>query len=232
LLALLLGAGLALVPALTTSAHVTVSSPDAAPGGFGKLVFRVPSESDTANTTSVSVELPADTPFRFVSAGVNPGWTAEAITTQLPAPVESDGFTLTEAVTRVTWTADGDGLPPHQFTEFQLSVGPFPAGVEQFVLPATQTYSDGTVVEWSEVAAEGGPEPERPAPVLDLTGDAGTDQHATDDATDAAADDDGGDDDTGGTDTFARTLATVGVALGAAGLAVALAGRRSRRDGA
>ena len=35
---------LALGPA--ASAHVSVASPDAKPGGFGKLVFRVPSESD------------------------------------------------------------------------------------------------------------------------------------------------------------------------------------------
>jgi periplasmic copper chaperone A len=211
-LALLVGVGIALVPALTASAHVTVSSPDAAAGGFGKLVFRVPSESDTANTTSLTVQLPADTPFRFVSIGVNPGWTAEATTTQLPEPIESDGFTITEAVTSVSWTADGEGLPPHQFTEFQLSVGPFPSGVEQFVFPATQTYSDGEVVEWSEVVAEGEPEPEHPAPVLDLSGDS-----ASADATD--------DDDD---DTLVLVLAIVGAVLGAAGLAVGLSARRSR----
>ena len=34
----------------SASAHVTVSSPDAKPGGYAKLVFRVPSESDTAST--------------------------------------------------------------------------------------------------------------------------------------------------------------------------------------
>lgn len=220
LLALSIGVGIAVVPALTASAHVSVSSADAAPGGFGKLVFRVPSESDTANTTSIVVDLPTDAPFRFVSVGVNPGWTAEATTTELPQPVESDGFTITEAVTRVTWIADGEGLPPHQFTEFQLSVGPFPDGVEQLVFPATQTYSDGTVVEWSQVAADGEPEPEHPAPVLDLGAAAGTDPDADADAAD---------DDDGGTDTFARMLATVGVALGAAGLAIALAGRRARR---
>jgi periplasmic copper chaperone A len=44
-------AGLVLAAALPASAHVSVSSPDAAPGGFGKLVFRVPNESDSARTT-------------------------------------------------------------------------------------------------------------------------------------------------------------------------------------
>ena len=45
----------------------------------------------------------------------------------------------------MTWTADGEGLPPEQFAEFQLSVGPFP-DVDQIVFTATQTYSDGEVV--------------------------------------------------------------------------------------
>ena len=41
-------AGAVAVPA--AAAHVTVSSQDAAPGGYGKLTFRVPNESDTASS--------------------------------------------------------------------------------------------------------------------------------------------------------------------------------------
>jgi len=207
--------GIALVPALPAFAHVTVSSPDASAGGFGKIVFRVPSESDTANTTAVTVQLPVDTPFRFVSVGAVPGWTAEAVTTELPEPVEGDGFTITEAVTSVTWTADDDGLAPHEFTEFALSVGTFPSDVDQLVFPATQTYSDGEVVEWAEVAEEGAEEPEHPAPVLELA--------SADDGSDSADD---------SADTVARVLAVVGVALGAAGLAFGLSARRSKRTAA
>ena len=107
--ALIATAGFALVPALPAFAHVSVSSPDAAPGGFGKVVFRVPNESDAANTTALSVTLPSDTPFPFVSVGAVPGWTATTTTSPLPEPIEVEGFTVTEAVTNVTWTADGDG---------------------------------------------------------------------------------------------------------------------------
>ena len=82
-LAVVAGVGLALVPALAASAHVTVSSTDAAPGGFGKVTFRVPSESDTANTTALSIELPIDTPFAFVSVESVPGWTSELTTETL-----------------------------------------------------------------------------------------------------------------------------------------------------
>lgn len=210
----LIVAGVTLAPAAIAHAHVTVSSPDASPGGFGKLVFRVPSESDTANTTAVTVQLPADTPFAFVSIGVVPGWTAEAVTTELPEPVEVAGFTITEAVTSVTWTADGEGLGPHQFTEFALSAGPFPADVDSMVFPATQEYSDGEVVEWAEVAPEGAPEPERPAPVLAL---ASAGEEAAADAGDDA-------------DTLARVVAIVGVVIGLAGVAIGVTGRRSARS--
>src|SRR5690349_7173541 len=93
------GALAAAVPALDAYAHVDVSSPDATPGAeAGKLVFRVPNESDTANTTEVTVTLPASTPFAFVSAGMMPGWTLKTTTTKLTPPVAVGEFTLSEAV--------------------------------------------------------------------------------------------------------------------------------------
>ena len=208
--ALIAATGLALVPALPAFAHVSVSSPDAVPGGFGKVVFRVPNESDTANTTAISVTLPSDTPFAFVSVGAVPGWTATTTTSPLPEPVEVEGFTVDEAVTNVTWTADGDGLPPEQFAEFALSVGPFPEGVDQLVFPATQTYSDGEVVNWSDPSVEGEAEPAHPAPVLTVAGGAESGDSA----------------DSSSTDTFARILGIAGIALGAVGIAF---GARSRR---
>ena len=209
-LALIATAGFALVPALPAFAHVSVSSPDAAPGGFGKVVFRVPNESDTANTTTLSVTLPSDTPFPFVSVGAVPGWTATTTTSELPEPIEVEGFTVTEAITNVTWTADGAGLPPEQFAEFALSVGPFPDGVDQLVFPATQTYSDGEVVNWSDPSVEGDAEPEHPAPVLTIGAPADSEET----------------DDSDSTDTFARILGIAGIALGATGIAF---GARSRR---
>ena len=205
--------GLALVPALTASAHVTVSSPDATPGGFGKLVFRVPNESETASTTALSVDLPKDTPFAFVSVRPVAGWTVETTTEPLAEPVELEGgFTVTEAVANVTWTADAEenGIGPGEFTEFEVSAGPFPADVDQLMFPATQTYSDGEVAEWIEPVEEGQPEPERPAPVLELSGSS------------APAESDGG----GSSDTLAIVLGAVGIVLGAIALVVALTGRR------
>ena len=55
MLAVVASAGLLFAAAGPAALHVTVSSTDAAPGGYGKLVFRVPSESETASTTKVQV---------------------------------------------------------------------------------------------------------------------------------------------------------------------------------
>jgi uncharacterized protein YcnI len=162
-------AGLVLVTALPAAAHVTVSSPDAAPGGFGKLVFRVPNESDSASTTKVQVRLPSDTPFASVSTKPMQGWTVEAEPTRLAKPVEMHGATITEAVTTVTWTADqGSALPPDQFAEFEMSVGTLPEHADSVSFPTTQTYSDGEVVRWNEPVKEGAAEPEHPAPTLEI----------------------------------------------------------------
>jgi len=76
-----------LVGALPASAHVEVSSDDAAPGGFGLLVFQVPNESDSATTTKVEVQLPTDTPLASVSTTPTPGWTIDTQTSKLPKPV-------------------------------------------------------------------------------------------------------------------------------------------------
>ena len=78
------------------------------------------------------------------------------------------GFTLTKAVSTVTWTAaEGQGVAPGEFNEFELSVGPFPKGADPIVMPAAQTYSDGEVVQWDEPTPASGDEPEHPVPTLD-----------------------------------------------------------------
>ena len=50
-----------LASAACASAHVAVSSPDASAGGYGKVTFRVPDESDTASTVKIRIQLPTDT---------------------------------------------------------------------------------------------------------------------------------------------------------------------------
>src|SRR3954464_674383 len=107
-----LGAGAALATltgsvllAGPASAHVTVNPHEAAPGGFTKVTFRVPTEKPDASTTKVSVTFPTTTPLASVSIKPHPGWTAQVTKSKLANPIEDDGLKLTEAVSRITWTA-------------------------------------------------------------------------------------------------------------------------------
>lgn len=219
-----LAAALVLLPAAAASAHVRVVPDSTAAGDYALLTFRVPNESDTASTTSVEVTLPTDHPLTYAAVQPVPGWTARVTEAALPTPVEVDGATITKAPRTITWTADAGGIAPGQFQQFPLSVGPLPDAGTTVSLPAVQTYSDGSSVAWDEPVPASGEEPEHPAPQLVTTeatdehGDHGS--HATTSAavTGAAAPGGWG---AGG------WLGLTGAVLGAAGLVVALLGRRS-----
>src|SRR3954470_17328344 len=152
------------------SAHVTVSSPDASAGGYGKVTFRVPNESDTASTVKVRIQLPTATPLASVSTMPVPGWTATTTKAPLNPPVkDDDGNTISEAVSVVEFdAAPGGGIGPGQFQEFSLSGGPFPDAAS-LTFPVVQSYSDGSETAWIEPSVEGQAEPEHPAPVLKLS---------------------------------------------------------------
>jgi uncharacterized protein YcnI len=212
---LALGAGVA-------SAHVTVSSPDASAGGFGKVTFRVPTESDTASTVKVRIQLPTDKPFASVSVQPVAGWTVTTTKAPLNPPVtDDDGNKVTEAVSVVEFDAPaGGGIAPGQFQEFSLSVGPFPKS-GQLVFNVVQDYSDGTEVAWIDPQVAGQPEPEHPAPVLKLAGSSGS---ATDPSPAAASTQHGGSSSAAGVWALVVAIVALVVALVAAGLA--WAGRR------
>ncbi|CAM2955437.1 DUF1775 domain-containing protein [Prescottella defluvii] len=203
--ALLLATGVA-------SAHVSVAAPGAEQGGYSVLTFRVPTESDTAGTTAVTVQLPS---LKSARTEPMPGWTST---------VQKDP--ASKSATSVTWTADpGVSVGPGQFQQFVLSAGPLPEqGSVEF--PATQTYSDGTVVQWDQQPNPDGSEPDKPAPTLTLAAGSGDgDAHGAVDATVAA------DETTHTTDTTARWLGGIGLVLGALGAALGIGATiRSRRS--
>jgi uncharacterized protein YcnI len=162
LVAVLASAGLA-------SAHVSVSSPDAAAGGYGKVVFRVPNESDTASTVKIRIQIPAKPPLASVSVQPVPGWTATTTKAPVNPPVtDDDGNKISEAVSVVEFDATAGGIGPGQFQEFALSGGPFPKAAS-LAFPVVQSYSDGSEAAWIDPTVEGQAEPGHPAPVLSLT---------------------------------------------------------------
>jgi uncharacterized protein YcnI len=161
-------AALLLAVAGPASAHVTVNPNAATQGGYTKIAFRVPNETDGTDTTKLEVTLPTDTPIASVSLRPLQGWTAVAVKSKLATPVKTDDGDVTEAITKITWTAGaGAAIKPGQFQEFEVSLGPLPAA-NQVIFKALQTYSDGTVVRWIDEPTTDGTEPAHPAPVLKL----------------------------------------------------------------
>ncbi|MGW7407931.1 YcnI family copper-binding membrane protein [Streptomyces sp. NPDC054833] len=215
-------------------AHVSVQPEGtAAKGGYAVVDFKVPNERDNASTTKVEVNFPADHPLASVMPQPVAGWTAEVTKSKLDKPLEMHGKKIDEAVTKVTWTADGKGIEPGYFQKFPLSLGTLPEDTDELVFKAVQTYSNKEVVRWIEVQQDGQEEPENPAPVLTLSA-ASADEHghgsttaedASDKKTETAAVADSGS--SGGSDTTARVLGVAGIVVGAAGVAYGvLAGRR------
>ncbi|WP_430787624.1 YcnI family protein [Actinoplanes sp. G11-F43] len=192
------------------AAHVTVNPDTATQGGYSKVTFRVPNESDTESTNKLEINLPAEAPIGSVSLKPVPGWTATTEKSKLATPVKVHDSEISEAVIKITWTAaSGSEIKPGTFQEFDLQLGPLPA-VDQIVIKALQTYTDGTIVRWIDEPTTDGTEPESPAAVLKLT-PAGAAAETTEPApaTEAAAETESG----GG-----------GSAWGVAGLVAGLAG--------
>ncbi|MFU8876280.1 YcnI family protein [Micromonospora sp. SL4-19] len=195
------------------SAHVTVNPMEATQGGYGRFAFRVPNESDTASTTKVEVVLPENAPVGSVSTMPVPGWTVQVEKRKVDPPLEVHGSQLTEAVSKLTWTAAANGgVKPGEFQEFPVSMGPLPQ-VDRMVFKVLQTYSDGNVSRWIEEPTPGGQEPENPAPVLTLTAASASASPAASAAASASPAASADDSDSG-----------AGTALGVAGLVAGLAG--------
>ncbi|WP_336321088.1 YcnI family protein [Streptomyces lavendofoliae] len=219
----------------TASAHVSVQPQgEAAKGGYATVAFKVPNERDNASTVKLEVSLPADHPLASVSTQPVPGWKAEVTKARLDKPLEVHGKKITEAATKITWTATGSKIAPGEFQQFTVSLGQLPENTDRLVFKALQTYDNKEVVRWIEEPKDGAPEPQTPAPVLKLS--AATDDHhgageADDDAAGQAGDKDHGTGEkaaaAGSGDTTARVLGVIGILVGAAGVAFGvLAGRR------
>ena len=221
---------------------MTVSSTDAAPGGYGKITFRVPNESETASTVARRVQVRTDTSLTSLLSQPLPGWTTTVTTTALDPPVQVGGEEVTEAVSVVEFGAgDGGGIEPGEFQEFALSGGPFPEA-ESLTFNTVQAYSDGTEAAWIEPTVPGQPEPARPAPVLSLTAESGaaTDAHGGETTTGAGTDTTSGTasgtataaaSDGNGTAVTALVIAVLGLLAGLAGLGLGLAARRRTVSG-
>jgi uncharacterized protein YcnI len=139
------GGGLALAGSAFAHAHV---SPPVVLSKEGQVfTLAVPTEEENADTTKIELTPPSG--FSIDSFAPVPGWQRE---------VQSTGSGEETAIQKVTWS--GGKVPHEEASMFQFLASTDAAKTYSFKV--RQTYSDGTVVDWS------GPESsDTPAPTIE-----------------------------------------------------------------
>ncbi len=143
-----LAAFAALAYAESASAHAHVSPPVALAKEGQVFTLAVPTEKEGATTTSIELTLPAG--FAIDSFVPTTGWTRA---------VQQTGSGEAAVITKVTWT--GGAVPTGEDAAFSFLASTTGTGSYSYTFGVRQTYSDGSVVDWS------GPESsDTPAPVV------------------------------------------------------------------
>ncbi|GGD48906.1 YcnI family copper-binding membrane protein [Paenibacillus nasutitermitis] len=189
MLSLFLFAGLA-------SAHVSVQPQQTTQGSYEVFTVRVPSEAENVTTKKVQVKVPDSAAVSRVQP--KPGWKIE---------LEK---TADNAVTSITWTAEGNGLAQTEFDEFRFQ-GKVADDAKELLWKAYQTYSDNSVVEW--VGAAGSDYPASVTTVTAGTGEGDGHGAAAPAAGNDAADEAGTPDADSGDNTVTLWLAIAALAI-------------------
>lgn len=134
------------VPAVA-SAHAHVSPPVGLKGESQVYTLAVPTEKESLQTTQVELTPPAG--FGIDSFVPSPGW---------KRTVQQTGSGEDAVITKVTWS--GGSVPTGEDAAFSFLASP--ADAKTYTFQVRQTYSDGSVVDWT------GPESsDTPAPTIE-----------------------------------------------------------------
>jgi uncharacterized protein YcnI len=123
-----------LVVAAAASAHAKVSPPVVLAKAGQVFTLAVPTEKDGATTTTVELTPPQG--FSIDSFVAAPGWKRS---------VQQTGSGENATITKVTWS--GGAVPTGEATSFGFLATAASKG--NYTFGVRQTYSDGTVVNWS-----------------------------------------------------------------------------------
>jgi uncharacterized protein YcnI len=148
-LVLLVFAGaVGLVAAANASAHARMSPSISLANELQLYSLAIPTEKANAYTTKIVLTLPKG--FSIDSFVPSPGWKRNE---------QATGSGDNAVITQVTWS--GGHVPTEEDSLFQFLAQPSAAGTYTFHVQ--QTYSDGSIVDWS------GPETSAsPAPTIDV----------------------------------------------------------------
>jgi uncharacterized protein YcnI len=144
---LVLAGATALGTAAAASAHAHVSPPVSVSGDTQLYSLAVPTEKEGASTTQIVLTVPSG--FSIDSFVPSPGWKRS---------VQSTGSGESTVVQKVTWS--GGRVPTEEDSLFQFLGGASKSGTYAFQVE--QTYSDGSIVNWS-----GSESSDTPAPTIE-----------------------------------------------------------------
>jgi uncharacterized protein YcnI len=142
----LAAAAVALVTVASASAHARISPAVSLAKQLQLYSLAVPTEKEGKTTTQVVLNVPKG--FSIDSFVPSPGW---------KRTVQSSGAGDSAVVQKVTWT--GGHTPTEEDSLFQFLGQPGSSGTYTFRVE--QTYSDGSIVDWS-----GSESSEDPAPTI------------------------------------------------------------------
>ena len=147
LVALVVSGGALAVGVGIASAHAIVSPPVAVAKKLQQFTLSVPTEKE--NLTTTKIELTVPTGFAIDSfEPTTDGWKQQ---------IQSTGSGEAAVVTKVTWT--GGNIPTGEDAVFRVNAST--SAAKSYTFDVRQTYSDGSIVDWS------GPESsDTPAPVV------------------------------------------------------------------
>jgi uncharacterized protein YcnI len=142
-----------LAASLPAAAHVTLEYQVANAGGYYKGTFKVGHGCGNSPVKQIVVTIPAGV------QGAKPmpkaGWALEVTREKLAQPRQDHGKTITEEVSRISWTArtQADYLQNDWYDEFALQAK-LPAQAGMLYWPVVQVCEEGKV-DWTEVPKPG-----------------------------------------------------------------------------
>ena len=174
-LILALAASLLATPAL---AHTALEYPVASAGQAYKATFKIGHGCGASPTRQIVVDIPAG--VQGARPMPKPGWQLDITRAKLATPYTSHGRTITEDVTRISWTAKTpeDMLPNAHYDEFVL-MGTLPARPGTIYWPVQQVCEQGRH-DWTEIPRPGqkASDLKSPAAALEIMPAAGAVGHA------------------------------------------------------
>jgi uncharacterized protein YcnI len=141
---LIVATGVALVTAAPAFAHAELSPPVTVAKDLQLFTLAVPTEKENARTTTIELTLPSG--FGIDSFVPTAGWQRQ---------VQQTGSGENAVIQKVTWT--GGNVPTGEDSVFQFLASPSSAKTYSFAV--RQTYSDGSIVDWSGPESSDTPAP-------------------------------------------------------------------------